>query len=125
MVNRRNRRRCSWVAILAAYALVVQALLGGLMLGASASPGAAGVVLCLTDGPASPSADAPAGPHRLPDCCLAGCPMFGHALPPAPLLGALALLGVEASPESVSEPAPRVEAREGRPANPRAPPVAA
>lgn len=113
-------------AILAAYLLVLQALLGGLASGTHAGSAVAmdafGQVLCrgAADGAGSPADPA----HHTPDCCTTGCNVsVGTGTPPAahafdhPYPVAVAAL---APPQlaSVADGAPR------HPHNARAPPLA-
>lgn len=122
------RKRASWVALGAAYLLFVQAILGGLAIGASAAPAAFDPLsaLCRTDDGAAPARqDQPAGHPHLPDCCTTGCAMFGGA----PVPGFVAVLLVphlagrsEPAPLSL---APVAAAPQRSPANPRAPPAQA
>jgi len=121
------QKRNAWVAIVAAYILLLQAVLGSPMLGAAADPlrvGAFGVI-CSTTG-AGAEADQPGLPqHHLPDCCLNGCLMSGMA----------ALPGAETAPfvapsrleSSAIPPAADVALsfRRDHTANPRAPPMSA
>ncbi|MGO1080298.1 DUF2946 family protein [Inquilinus sp. CA228] len=123
---RSARRRASWVALGAAYLLFVQAILGGLAIGASAAPLDPLSALCRTDdgsGPILP--DQPAGHPHLPDCCTTGCSMFSGA--PVPTFVAVLLVPHLAGP---TEPAPlpvapASAAPQRSPANPRAPPAQA
>lgn len=82
---RRERRR--WVAILAAYALVLQALLAGFGAGtAAAAPAplldAFGGVICAFDGAGHGTSDEAPSHHRDLDC-LAHCALSLHAAVPA------------------------------------------
>jgi hypothetical protein len=120
------RRRASWVALGAAYLLFVQAILGGLAIGASAATLDPLSALCRADdgsGPVLP--DQPADHPHLPDCCTTGCAMFGGA--PVPAFVAVLLVPHLAVP---TEPAPLplapvATAPQRSPANPRAPPAQA
>jgi hypothetical protein len=83
---RRERRR--WVAILAAYALVLQALIVGFGAGtAAAAPAplldAFGGVICAYDGAGHGTSDQPPSHHSDIDC-LAHCALSLHAALPAP-----------------------------------------
>lgn|GEM_PF-2136589 len=118
------RKRASWVALGAAYLLFVQAILGGLAIGASAATLDPLTALCRADdGAAGPiRQDPPAGQPHLPDCCTTGCAMFGGA--PVPAFVAVLLVPHLAGP---TEPAPLplapvAAAPQRSPANPRAPP---
>ena len=122
------RKRASWVALGAAYLLFVQAILGGLAIGASAAPAAFDPLsaLCrIDDGQAPARQDQPAGHPHLPDCCTSGCSMFSGA----PVPGFVAVLLVPHL-AGQSEPAPLplapvAAAPQRSPANPRAPPAQA
>lgn len=93
VVWQRERRR--WVAILAAYALVLQALLAGLGAGtAAAAPAPAldafGSVICAFDG-AGHAAPGEAPAHHRDLDCLAHCALaLGAALPAATAPGLVA-----------------------------------
>ncbi|WP_051328652.1 DUF2946 domain-containing protein [Geminicoccus roseus] len=117
----------SWVALVAIYLLVAQALLGATAFGERASASAAGVlpsILCGSGqqqhGPL-PAEQAPGKAH-LPDCCTTACPMLGP-LPP-PVTTALDLPPRSASglvaPFAADSPPGRSTAYS--PGNPRAPP---
>ena len=120
---RSARRRASWVALGAAYLLFVQAILGGLAIGASAATLDPLSALCRADD-AGPVRQDPAADHpHLPDCCTTGCAMFGGA--PVPGFVAVLLVPHLAGP---TEPAllpltPVATAPQRSPANPRAPPA--
>ena len=84
---RRERQR--WVAILAAYALVLQALLAGLGAGtAAAAPAqsldAVGGVICSFDGGAGHGTPADLPSHQRTADCLAHCAFSLHAALPTP-----------------------------------------
>ena len=120
------RKRASWVALGAAYLLFVQAILGGLAIGASAATLDPLSALCRTDDGAGPvRQDPPADHPHLPDCCTTGCAMFGGA--PVPAFVAVLLVPHLAGR---TEPAPLplvpvAAAPQRSPANPRAPPAQA
>jgi hypothetical protein len=85
MKRARGTMRMTMTAILAAYLLVLQGLLGGLASGTHAGTAFAldgfGQVLCsgAVKGPASPSDPA----HHTPDCCTTGCNVsVGTGTPP-------------------------------------------
>jgi len=124
-VLRRNRR--SWVALLAAFVLVVQSLAGALATGAHAASvqlDAFGGVICTTDAAPSPSGgdESPEKRHT-PSCCLAGCLSFAWAALPARAATPLPPLLVRRSDPVVPQRADhRPTERRGSPANPRAPP---
>jgi hypothetical protein len=72
-----------WVAVCAAYILVIQSFAGAFAISASAAPLPPVFfeqVLCAPSGnSALPDEPAPKR-HNLPDCCLASCPMFQPGL---------------------------------------------
>jgi hypothetical protein len=126
MKRARGTMRMTMTAVLAAYLLVLQALLGGLASGTHAGTAVAldgfGQVLCsgAVDGPASPSDPE----HHTPDCCTTGCNVsVGTGTPPvvaafeAPRPVAIAILA-PANVETRPDGAPR------GPHNARAPPLA-
>lgn len=69
--------------VLAAYLLVLQAVLTGLALGAAPVAADPFSVICQGAGAVS-SPEAPKGHAALPDCCVAGCAMFGGGMAPPP-----------------------------------------
>ena len=86
MQHRASSRGRSWVAILAAYLLVVQALFAGFAAGAYANALSLDRTLALTH--CAPSGDAsPGGEHDKAQnhagmsCCTAGCPMLAGTDP--------------------------------------------
>jgi len=113
-------------ALVAAYLLVLQALLGGLAAGTHAGAGvtvdAFGQVICRgasagTNGPADPA-------HHTPDCCTTGCQTSAvTGLPPVALA-----LGTPIETASYLASRPRADSAprglEHRPHNARAPPIA-
>lgn len=130
----RDLRKCrqgwsSWVALFAAYALVLQALLGALAIGASASPqfDAFGNVICTSHGAETlPGGGAPSKRNHLPDCCLVGCSMFSPIVMPAPDTASMLAPAVREADAIVQTRAEHpVSGREGSPGNPRAPPLTA
>lgn len=124
-------RRQGWsptVALLAAYLLVVQSLLSAFSIGASASPAQLdffGNVICTSKGAVTfPGGNDPADRHDMPYCCFFGCSIISPMVvsPPeffgivtSPLCQAVAFIfrGDEKA----------VVADEGKPSNPRAPPL--
>lgn len=94
-------RARSWVAIVAAYVLVLQGLFGAIVSGQSLAPAlldrAAHLTLCAPGAQSAPLPGEEPAPH-LPACCLLGCAWVGtaHAPPDRPAL-----------PESV-EPRPTI-----------------
>ncbi|WP_342241411.1 DUF2946 family protein [Inquilinus sp. OTU3971] len=123
---RSARRRASWVALGAAYLLFVQAILGGLAIGASAATLDPLSALCSADdgsGPVLP--DQPAQHPHLPDCCTTGCSMFSGAPVPA-FVAVLLVPHLAGRTEPAPLPlAPVAAAPQRSPANPRAPPAQA
>lgn len=86
MQQRASSRGRSWVAILAAYLLVVQALFAGFAAGSYANALSLDRTLALTH--CAPSGDSSAGGdhdkaqnHAGMSCCTAGCPMLVGADP--------------------------------------------
>ncbi|MBS7701510.1 MULTISPECIES: DUF2946 family protein [unclassified Chelatococcus] len=123
----RQQRGCAWVALVAAYMLILQSVLGAFAIGASASPernDVFGTILCAPSGDQSgASDDAPVRRH-LPDCCLYGCSMFAPVLLSLP---AAAETPFE-HPVVLSHPLPDFGVRaplrrDGSPGRPRAPPL--
>ncbi|PPE78241.1 hypothetical protein C3941_19435 [Kaistia algarum] len=125
----RRHRGTYWVALVAAYVLLAQALFGALATGASAAPvqfDLAGHIICASQGAERlPGDSAPIGQHHLPDCCLVGCSMFMSAALPAQ--GAAGVLRLPARPATIAfavrESTHRVADRGGSPSKPRAPPI--
>jgi hypothetical protein len=78
-------RARSWVAIVAAYVLVLQGLFGALVSGQSLAPAlldrAAHLTLCAPGGEGVPLPGEEPAPH-LPACCLLGCALAGAAYAP-------------------------------------------
>ena len=116
-------------ALVAVVLLVLQSVLVGFTLGASAAAPALdtfGNPICLTGSEGSSRADQPSPGHsRLPDCCTIGCPMLsGPLVGPAPEAVALpAPLGVVTDagrPVAANTLPPD---RRGRPGSQRAPPL--
>jgi hypothetical protein len=123
-----RQRWRSWVALGAAYTLVVQALLTGLSIGVSAAPmplDASGLVICSSDVAKiipNSSGQRPGRSH-LPNCCVPGCSTFGpNAAPPA--IVSLPGLWMYGRPVAAALHRDRVDPRPERtPLNPRAPPL--
>ena len=101
------------IAILAAYALVVQMLFAGYAVGATASPYEAAFALC-ESGHATPDQPGPMSGHDAELCCLAHC-VGGGAVPPAvaaplapPVRHAIARIGagadLDVTPEAALPP---------------------
>ncbi len=125
------RRHCrsGWVALAAATVLFAQLLIGSYATGASAATvqfDSLGQIICASQGAdrAAGGTD-PAGPHHLPDCCLAGCLMVAPAAaPPEGLSSGLLLPPLPSSVAFVVEVSVfGPPERGGTPANPRAPPI--
>lgn len=126
-MGRKRRGQGSWVALAAAYILVIQSILGAFALGATAAPlplDAFGTIICLSHETAAlPGDDGSSGPHKMPDCCTIGCSLFQAAFTPAiahegPLFG----LNRESATVFRAPPPLVPRASEGSPGNPRAPP---
>ena len=73
------KRTPTWTALVAVWALLVQAILTGLADGAIAAPATLdGTVICVHgDGATHGVPGQPANRSELPDCCLSGCTMAG------------------------------------------------
>ncbi len=127
------RRLCrgGWVALAATTVLLAQLLIGAAATSASAATvqlDSLGLVICSTQGAEGTAGGSdPAGPHHLPDCCLAGCTMAAPiASPPEGLSGGLMLPPLPSSVAFVVEvSAVGPPERGGTPAKPRAPPIPA
>ncbi|OJY07490.1 MAG: hypothetical protein BGP07_06335 [Rhizobiales bacterium 63-22] len=126
------RAKGSWVALAAACALAMQMLFAAFMTGADAAPAqldAFGNVICTSHGaghdagtPASHD-DAPGHAH-LPPCCSFGCPMFAHAVLPAPVIAATSVPFMRPGDTLLPRaPAHIASVAETLPGNPRAPPL--
>lgn len=78
-------RARSWVAIIAAYVLVLQGLFGAVVSGKSLAPAlldrAAHLTLCAPGTQSAPLPGEEPAPH-LPACCLLGCAWIGAAYAP-------------------------------------------
>jgi hypothetical protein len=78
-------RARSWVAIIAAYVLVLQGLFGAVVSGQSLAPAlldrAAHLTLCAPGAQSTPLPGEGPAPH-LPACCLLGCAWIGAAYAP-------------------------------------------
>lgn len=116
------------VALVAAYLLLLQSVLGAFAFGISPSAAqldAFGNVICTHDG-AGQLPDSDQHPSHLPTCCMLGCSMLSsvHAPPPNAVL-ALANRSIEIL-AFVPAASPHLDfPRERSPSNPRAPPSAA
>ncbi|MDR6951642.1 hypothetical protein J2X65_000991 [Ancylobacter sp. 3268] len=126
MSNRAPQMSLMAAAILAAYLLVLQTVLGGLAMGAHAGMGVAlgpaGEVICLNA--TTPDGQQDSAGH-LPDCCTANCRIGALAsLPPpelAPIPAPLALPAITLAGPRVDAPSTGTA---HLPHNARAPPVA-
>jgi hypothetical protein len=120
-------RLSSWVALVAIYLLIVQALLGATALGESAAARAGGFlpgVICgsgqqqhLPDSP-----DEAPGKAHLPDCCTAACPMVAPLPPPATVAIDLPPRSADGRVAPFAADSPNGRSAEYSPKNPRAPP---
>jgi hypothetical protein len=77
----------SRLALVVAYMLVLQAMLGATVLGASAAADAAGLPVGVICGPGDAATvparpKSPSEPGHLSDCCTAACPMVAPAAAP-------------------------------------------
>lgn len=121
-------RRNALVALVAAYVLLLQAVLGSPALGAAADPlrfDPLGVICATHETAAADGQRDPAHKTHLPDCCFAGCLMMGAAAlaaEPGPSFQPPVRIGLIAAPTPADIlPAPRYATG----ANPRAPPLPA
>lgn len=126
-VKTRSIRARSWVAIVAAYVLVLQGLFGAALSGQSLAPALLDRTIHLTlCAPGTESVPLPGqdpAPH-LPACCLLGCAWLGGAY--APLVRAALPEQAEPRVEPVSFDdliAPPLPGRERLAARPRGPPL--
>ena len=108
--------------VLAAYLVVLQAVLAGLALGATPVAADPFTVLC-RPGASQQAPDAPKKHHALPDCCVTGCVMLsGGMAPPETAVAPLQTREIDtAAPVAGTDVPPRSDAR--TPRNPRAPPA--
>lgn len=85
LIASRCRRARHWVAIIAAYVLVLQGLFGAVVSGQSLAPAlldrAAHLTLCAPGAESAPLPGEEPAPH-LPACCLLGCAWVGAAYAP-------------------------------------------
>lgn len=120
-------RRPAWRAagaIIVAYALFFQAIVGALVIGVGAAEaGGLGTFVCSPRTAEAAAANAePGGRNWVPSCCLQGCGMF--AVPVLPVPPSVALPVEPLHPASVpSAPVGRLGDRAVAPGNPRAPPL--
>lgn len=113
-------------SLLAAWLLVLQAVFGGLAMGAHAGMGVAlgpsGEVICLN---IPVGGDEPDKTGHLPDCCTAGCRVVATAALPPPEPAALPAPFAAPAPVLAAPLAEAARPGPGRlPHNARAPPVA-
>jgi len=118
-----------WVAVAAAYLLVLQAVFAGLASGAQAGgmtlDRALAMTLCAPgEMPATPGSDQSVPHHDRMNCCVLGCALSGGGLP-AP---AASFVPVVHRPADLIAFARHLDAPQGyvagrSPANPRAPPA--
>jgi hypothetical protein len=114
-------------ASIAAYLLVLQAILGSFAYATpvdrTSSRDALGGVICIEHVDRGAPADHKEN-HRLPSCCLLGCSFVGHALLPA-RSGELLEIELEPQPYPIGREnnAGRRPRPEIHPHNPRAPPL--
>ena len=87
MTLRRSLATRLTVALVAAYVLVLQGLLGGVLAGQHAGLLALDTAIHLTScdpgGTSVPQSPADKAPAHLPDCCAQGCQLAAGGLPPA------------------------------------------
>ncbi|CDZ29631.1 hypothetical protein [Neorhizobium galegae] len=127
----KNRRAPGWVVVfasIAAYALVVQMVLGSILLGSAVAAPVVddfGNPLCITRAGGSSQSDHKDGP-KLPECCTQACSVLAPVLAPQ-----FSDNFLNNRLEATSTPVPAetdtgpFERPETSPGNPRAPPPAA
>ncbi|MBP2557336.1 hypothetical protein J2T08_006261 [Neorhizobium galegae] len=127
----KNRRAPAWSVVLAsiaAYALVVQMVLGSVLLGSAVAAPVVddfGNPLCITHAGGSGQSDHKDGP-KLPECCTQACSVLAPVL--APQLSDNFLsnrLEANSRPVPIEVDTGPFERPETSPGNPRAPPRAA
>lgn len=109
--------------VLAAYLIVLQAVLAGLSIGATPASADAFTVLCRTNAASDQTPDPDKSHKSLPDCCVAGCALHAvgvagpsEGVTPAALVSAVGPAAPK--PDALGPPS-----NDRTPANPRAPPV--
>ncbi|TKT82403.1 hypothetical protein [Aquamicrobium sp. LC103] len=126
-MNRLRQKGSFWVALVAAYMLVLQSAMGALALGIGPSQPALdafGNPLCIT-GTERSDAGGKAGHGLLPDCCVPGCAMFAPASNPPEAASVATLPSLPGRISFAVERDISVPAPEHHPGNPRAPPLTA
>ncbi|MBR3191246.1 hypothetical protein [Bosea sp. (in: a-proteobacteria)] len=118
-----------WVALAAAYLVVLQAIFAGLTSGANAASfsldRSLAITLCAPGETAGPTGHGEAAAHELMSCCMLGCAFSGTGAPAAPsafLPIVHRAVDLVAFQRRLDLPHGFVAAR--FPANPRAPPTA-
>jgi hypothetical protein len=121
----------SWLAIGAAYLLVVQVLVTGVSMGISAAPmslDVSGLTICgdsVSDHSPDGSGQKPDKTH-LPSCCTLGCSMFGPSIAPPPALVSFSGMEMYGREIAARFRHDRVDARvQQTPHKPRGPPLLA
>jgi hypothetical protein len=114
------------VALVAAWLLVLQGVVGAFAVASAPQVDAFGNPLCATGVDGAAGGSHGAGHFKLPGCCTAGCSMFAPALPSpsqqaAPASELLAVSDLPAARPDTDLP----PARDHNPGNPRAPPPTA
>lgn len=102
MTRKQGKRNwISWVAVAAAYLMIIQALLAGVKSGAMAAPNMTGIpghVLCLTDAIDTDLTEQPASnTAHAEQCCTIGCSMFGPTVSAPPQTSDVVLYPIQAS----------------------------
>ncbi|WP_172724529.1 hypothetical protein [Neorhizobium tomejilense] len=127
----KNRRAPGWSVVfasIAAYALVVQMVLGSILLGSAVAAPVIddfGNPLCITHAGGSGQSDHEDGP-KLPECCTQACSVLAPALAPQFSDNFLSnRLEATAKPVPAEADIGPFERPETSPGNPRAPPPAA
>lgn len=126
--GRRKAGMRRWVALAAAYLVVLQAIFAGLSSGANAASfsldRSLAMTLCAPGETAGQTGHGEAAAHELMSCCMLGCAFSGAGAPAAPT----AFLPVVHRPTDLVAFQRRLDLPHGfiasrSPANPRAPPV--
>lgn len=117
----------SWVAIIAAYVIVLQGLFGAVVSGQSLAPvlldRAAHLTLCAPGAESVPTPGEEPAPH-LPACCLLGCAWIGAAYAPPDRAALLETVEPSATIVRFDDPAGRpLPGQERLAARPRGPPL--
>ena len=121
----RVRRKVFWVAVFAAYLLIVQSLFAAFAIGAMAAPekvDAFGNVICTSHGAQTKSE--PSDPTKAASCCQWGCCSVLTAIAlPRDVQGVVSVPAKVIIPTFTPYRSTARSGQEGSPGNPRAPPA--